>query len=413
MGLQPTFCISSSKTMDMSVATPLLQPGYPMNPAMAPGLPYPPAMNAAVTPGYYPSVNTNALAPQVAPYPQFAGIPGYEGMSGDGNDGRFLPPPPPFGQGPSNIPAPTNNDWLIPSINQETAKQALLDYANGQCCYGASPAEEMAINQLRPYNTYRFRLETFTESRLCEWVTKPLSVGALDSPDKGNAPQPWEIQVPPPTLFHDESKKMPIPFTTSKKSCQECNGKGKIICQKCNGNSRVKCDDCNGSGNRAGEECPECSGTGSVGCKTCNQTNVQTCPGCNGKGQVMTFIELTVTWKNNVYEFIPDHHSEFPTDLFKKVTGEKMYTDEQFLVPPIMNFPEPSINQASQTAVQQHYSEYMSTARILKQRQSIEWLPLTKVEYSWKGKNCSYFVYGRENKVQTKDYPSTCCCVIL
>ncbi|KAG8547970.1 hypothetical protein GDO81_027015 [Engystomops pustulosus] len=175
----------------------------------------------------------------------------------------------------------------------------------------------------------------------------------------------------------------------------------------------MKCGDCNGSGKRSEEECMNCNGTGSMGCRTCNQTNVQTCPGCSGKGQVMTFIELTVTWKNNIYEFIPDHHSEFPTDLFKKVTGEKMYVDEQILVPPVINFPEPSINQNSQTAVQQHYSQYMSTCRILKQRHSIEWLPLTKVEYMWRGKRYDYFVYGKENEVYTDNYPQKCCCAVM
>ncbi|XP_056380973.1 protein SSUH2 homolog isoform X1 [Hyla sarda] len=405
---------SGERTMEMpdyGQAAPLLHSGYPMNPAMPPGPPYPVAMNPAVAPGYYPSVNTHA--PQMAPYPQFSGVPGYEGLDGTDNGGKYLPPPPAFGAEPGHLPVPTSKDWLIPSINNETAKHALLDYANSKCCYGSSPAEEMEITQLRPYNTYRYRLETFTESRSCEWVTKPLTEGVLDSPEKGPAPQPWEIHVKTPSLFHDETQKVPVPHTTSKKSCQECNGKGKIICQKCNGNSRERCEHCSGSGKRLEEECEHCDGTGNIGCKTCNQTNVQTCPGCSGKGQVMTYIEMTVTWKNNVFEFIPDHHSEFPTDLFKKVTGEKMYSDEQLLVPPIINFPEPSINQTSQTAVQQHYSQFMSSSRILMQRQTIELLPLTKVEYSWKGKNCNYFVYGRENKVETKDYPSTCCCVIL
>ncbi|XP_077324087.1 protein SSUH2 homolog [Lithobates pipiens] len=394
-----------------------VQPGYPMNtvganPMIPPGPNYPPVMNPAMAPGFYPPVNTNPLVPQNAPYPQFSGIPGYEGMAGDGV-GKFLPPPPVVGPGPDALPTPSNKDWTIPSISQETAKQALLDYVSGQCCYGSSPVEEMVIQQMKPFNTYRYRLETFTESRSCDWTTKPLTSEKLDGPSNGPAPQPWEIILEPPALFHDETKKQPVPHTSSKKQCEECHGKGKIICQKCNGNGQVKCEHCNGSGRSAGEECSHCSGTGSEGCKTCHQTNVQTCPGCTGKGQVMSYIELTVTWKNNLYEFIPDHGSEFNTDLFKKVTGEKIFVDEQLLVPPLVNFPDASINQASQTAVQQHYSQFISSCRILKQKQSIEWLPLTKVEYSWKGKNCSYFVYGRENRVETKDYPSTCCCVIL
>ncbi|XP_018410715.1 PREDICTED: protein SSUH2 homolog [Nanorana parkeri] len=381
-----------------------VHPGYPMNPVganpmMLQGPNYPPAMNPVMAPGFYPLVNTNALAPQAAPYPQFTNIPGYEGMSDDGS-GKFLPPPPVVGPGPDALPTPSNKDWTIPSITQEMAKQALLDYVSGQCCYGSSPVEEMEIQQMKPFNTYRYRLETFTESRSCEWVTKPLTNDKLDGPSNGPAPQPWDIILEPPALFHEETKKQSIPHTSSKKECEECHGKGKIICQKCNGNGRVKCETCNGTGRSAGEECSNCMGTMSQGCKTCNQTNVQTCPGCAGKGQVVSYIEMTVAWKNNLYEFIPAQNSEFPTDLFKKV-------------PPLVNFPDASINQASQTAVQQHYSQFISSCRILKQRQTIEWLPLTKVEYNWKGKSCKYFVYGRENKVETKDYPSTCCCVIL
>ncbi|XP_063797348.1 protein SSUH2 homolog [Pseudophryne corroboree] len=394
------------------------QPGYPMNPAvgnlaMAPVANYPPAINPGMVPAYYPTVNTNSHDPQTAPYPPFTGIPGYEGMAGGDSNGKFLPPPPIIGPGPGAVPPPASNDWTIPTISKDTAKQALLEYANGKCCYGTSPVQEMEITQLSPFSTYRYRLETFTESRACEGVTKPLNDQAIDSAANGPAPQPWEIPAQPPTLFNDEIRKMPVPHTSSKKSCQECNGKGKIICQACNGNSQVKCSNCDGSGTRSGEECSNCSGSGTKGCNACNQTNVQTCPACSGKGQVITYIELTITWKNNLFEFIPDHHSDFPTDLFKKVSGEKLFMDEQLLVPPLMNFPEQSINQASQNAVQQHYSQYISSCRILKQRQSIEWLPLNKVEYTWKGKNCSYYVYGKENKVETKNYPDTCCCVIL
>ncbi|XP_068109200.1 protein SSUH2 homolog isoform X2 [Hyperolius riggenbachi] len=394
------------------------QPPYPVNPGMAnpimaPGPNYPPVMNPGpVAPGFYPGMHTDPVAPNPSPYPQFTGIPGYEGMAGDGSGGKFLPPPPVVGPAPDALPTSVDN-WTVPSISQDTAKQALLDYASGQCCYGKSPVQEMEIRQMKPFNTYRYRLETFTESRSCDWVSQPLTSNNLDTAANGPAPQPWEIIAEPPSLFHEDTKKMPVPHTSSKKQCQECNGKGKIICQTCNGNSQVKCNFCSGTGRSASEECSHCSGSGSVGCKTCNQTNVQTCPGCKGKGQVVTFIEMTITWKNNLYEFIPDHHSDFPTDLFKKVTGEKIFNDEQYLVPPLVNFPEASINQASQTAVQKHYSEFVSSCRILKQRQSIEWLPLTKVEYSWKGKNCSYFVYGRENRVETKDYPATCCCTIL
>ncbi|XP_069499580.1 protein SSUH2 homolog isoform X1 [Ambystoma mexicanum] len=77
---------------------------------------------------------------------------------------------------------------------------------------------------------------------------------------------------------------------------------------------------------------------------------------------------------------------------------------------PVMTFPDASINHASQAAVEKHRSEFASSCRILRQRHTVELIPLTKVNYSWKGNPNSYFVYGVENKVFTENYPATCCC---
>lgn len=398
------------------------QPGYPMmnpvnsNPVY--GQPqFPPTiMNA---PSYYPQVNNAAVVgppgyPAGAPVSNFMGtVPGYEGIATGGNGGKFLPPPPDMVPGPVPVPAPGEATWQIPSISHEDAKEALLEYANGECCYGTTPVEEMQIQGLKPYNTYRYRLETFTESRSCDSATTPFTGQNVDSPNNGPAPLPWHVTVKTPTLFKDEQLKMPVPHTASVKPCPMCNGVGKTVCQKCHG-TRSQCSQCNGKGeNSEKETCDSCGGDGNEKCNTCKNTNIQTCPSCNGKGQVVGFIELTVTWKNNISEFIPDHSSEFPVSKFEKVNGDKIFSDENLMVPPVVNFPEASINHASQNCVQEHHAKYFTTCRILKQRQNIEWLPLTKVEYTWKGKPYSYFVYGKEKKVHTEKYPATGCCVIL
>uniref|UniRef100_K7FHA9 Uncharacterized protein n=1 Tax=Pelodiscus sinensis TaxID=13735 RepID=K7FHA9_PELSI len=80
---------------------------------------------------------------------------------------------------------------------------------------------------------------------------------------------------------------------------------------------------------------------------------------------------------------------------------------------PVVNFPEPSISQASQNAVVQHHTQFASVSRLLRQRQTIELIPLTKVEYEWQGKLYSYYVYGDENRVYTENYPKKCCCSIM
>ncbi|MEE6501981.1 hypothetical protein FKM82_004377 [Ascaphus truei] len=340
-------------------------------------------------------------------------VSGYEGTAtGDGN-GKFLPPPAALVPGPGAVSPPSNTNWEIPSITEEVARQAFLEYASHTCCYSTEPPKEMNVQDLRSYNTYRYRLETFTESRACEWVTEPYNGQVVDSSAYGLAPQPWEIPVQVPTLFKDKKHKMPVPYTSSLKSCQSCQGMGRIMCQKCHGGGRVLCWVCNGTGRRLqSETCHNCFGNGTQSCSMCHSSSHQMCRSCSGKGRCLCYIQLNVMWKNNVFEFVADHSSDFRTELFGKVNGEKIFTDEQFLVPPLVTFPEPAINQASQNALQQHQTQF-SSCRVLRQRQTIEWLPLTKVDYDWKGKTFSYFVYGKENKVYTVDYPAKCCCAVM
>ncbi|KAM4022396.1 protein SSUH2 homolog isoform 2-T2 [Anomaloglossus baeobatrachus] len=370
-----------------------------MNPAQAP---------AFVPEGAFLTNPAVIIDGPTAPPSAWATIPGYEGMSGD-HGGKLLPPPPI----PDTVPAPECTNWLIPSISEDDARSALMEFSNSKCCYGSSPAKEMDFRELQPFNTYRYRLETFTESRGCNWVTAPYSGQGVDSSAFGVPPQPWDIPIQIPALFKDGESKMPVPHTSSLKTCPQCLGTCRTVCKKCHGTGGVRCWVCNGTGNKFEKACHHCRGQGTERCTTCNSSKYVKCEGCSGRGQILNFIELTVTWKNHVYEFVADHNSDFPTELFKKVNGEKIFVDENLLLSPLVAFPVPSINQSSQFALQQHRTQFFSTSRVLRQRHSIQLLPLTKVEYLWRGKNYNYFVYGQENKVYTDNYPQKCCCCVV
>lgn len=122
----------------------------------------------------------------------------------------------------------------------------------------------------------------------------------------------------------------------------------------------------------------------------------------------MHFIELTVTWKNNIDNYIPDRQPDFPDEKFKKVTGDPFFVDENVLVYPIQGFPDEEICIISRTLIREHITRFTSNSRILQQRQTIEMVPLTHAHYSYNGKDFDFFVYGMENKVYTAKYPSAC-----
>ncbi|XP_066554403.1 protein SSUH2 homolog isoform X2 [Amia ocellicauda] len=338
-------------------------------------------------------------------------VPGYEGMGTENND---LPPPYPALVQPE-MPSPnsTERHWEIPSISEDLAKEALLEYASSKCCYSTKPAKELVFSELQVHNTYRYRLETFTESRSKEWDSEPYNGQFVDAYG-GVVPGPWELAVPVPALFKKNKTSVRVPHTSSVKGCHSCLALGRSACQKCITSGRMQCWVCNGSGMHLSDRrCHHCNGIGRVKCTSCGGVGSQTCSTCRGKGQLLCYLKLVVKWTNNVNECVVDKKSGFPVDRVSQVTGETVFSDTNPLVYPITGFPDNAINHASYNAVTEHQARFLSTCRILQQRQTIELIPITRVHYTWKGKTHIFFVYGAEHKVHTDDYPAKCCCCSL
>ncbi|XP_075040305.1 protein SSUH2 homolog [Mixophyes fleayi] len=238
----------------------------------------------------------------------------------------------------------TNNEQYRQSyVSEDDARQAFLEYADKKCCYSTGPAKEMDNLNFQAFNTYKYCLETFTESRDCKWKCVPYSDGDVDGPENGTSPDPWKIRVDPPNLYEKDKQKVVVPHTST------------------------------------------------VQVKTVSETSIL---------------------NNYIFVFLADQNSEFPSERFNKVTGDIVLEDEQSWLSPITDFVDQSINEASQNAIYEHQNE-LTSCQILRQRHSIEWLPLTQVDYNWKGKNYHYFVYGKENRAYTNNYPKSCCCVLM
>ncbi|KAK1799705.1 hypothetical protein P4O66_006247 [Electrophorus voltai] len=145
--------------------------------------------------------------------------------------------------------------------------------------------------------TPHYRLETFTESRSSSWEHEIYNGQVVDGPQYGVAPPPWLVEVQYPTKFTDTVQKVHVPHTSSVKT---------PVIKYC--------------------PSPACR------CTWCHSSGHKTCRKCNGNKKLLHFIELKITWKNQVYEFIPDRQLEFPMKKFEKVSGEVFFTDESILV---------------------------------------------------------------------------------
>ncbi|KAI4901588.1 hypothetical protein NFI96_012104 [Prochilodus magdalenae] len=357
-----------------------------------------------------PAMGTNA--PSAPPPNMFDNVPGYEGTIAGGGGG-YLPPPMPSVPMPVPEHGPVQGNWTIPSITEDAAREAFVNYASSKCCYSTGPARDGVITSMEPFNTYRYRLETFTESRSTKWNQEPYTFQTVDAFTQP-APGPWEIAAQTPPFFQDNTQNIKVPYTSSVKPCHDCLGMGRTPCKDCTGCGSKPCWVCNGSGFRHGNDrCTHCSGRGRDNCSRCNGQGSVECNTCRGKRQLLVFINLKVQWTNNKDDFVVEQSSGLRVENLSKVSGREMFKDSQYMLYPVVGFPDPAVAQASERLVREHQSRFSQTARILQQRQTIELIPVTRVTYSWKGKSHIYFVFGNEMSVNADDYPATCCCSVM
>lgn len=373
------------------------------------------------TPGYIPAAAgapagfappaADTQGPSAPPASMFDSMPGYEGTIAGG--GGFLPPPMPAYPAPHPEPAPEQPQWNIPSITEDTARNAFILFAKSKCCYSSAPANESVITDMEAFNTYRYRLETFTESRSTEWSHEPYAGQQVDAYIQP-PPGPWDVPAKTPNFFVDDKQTIRVPYTSSMKPCHNCLGMGRKPCKDCAGCGNKVCWVCNGSGYRhRADRCNHCNGRGRENCNHCFGHGSRQCDTCRGKQQLLVYIKLTVKWTNNSDAYIVDQLSGLKGENLSKVSGKELFRDTQYMVYPLVSFPEPSVVSASQRLVGDHQGKYSQTSRILQQRQIIELIPVTKVTYTWKGNSHIYFVYGNEFKVDADNYPATCCCTVM
>ncbi|XP_044307809.1 protein SSUH2 homolog isoform X2 [Varanus komodoensis] len=313
---------------------------------------------------------------------------------------------------------PDQRNWNIPSVSEDDVKKAFRRYAASKCCYRIAPAKHMNVQSITPLNIYRYRLETFTEMRETFLVSGVYNGEFIDSSASVPPPDRWEIMVDPPPLFTDCEMHLPVPHSYSVEICSNCKGRGTVLCQTCKGTGKKICSACDGTGTSLLADdniCLRCTGSGNIRCFSCHTTGWRKCCRCSGKGIVLFHTELTITWRNNILEHIADKDCGLPYYHFQDVAGKEIFCDEHTSVFPIVDFPEPSVDDYSRACIAQHKMQFSSQSlhRVVRQKQTVELVPTTKVEYEWKEKLYSFYIYGNENEVYTTDYPGKCCCSLM
>ncbi|XP_077983139.1 protein SSUH2 homolog [Glandiceps talaboti] len=382
-----------------------------------------------------PEDNPNAQAPQptAPPMEKMDRVEGYENMDAP------LAPPPSYREA-MQAPPPDQQQTQphLPTINEEQAKEALVQHVSEHCCYGSKPAKDLIFTNMMPSSAFHYILDTFTEKRTTSWAYEPFHGQPIDGPYNGRAPGPWEVEARPPTMFKTQKIQVEVPHTASVKPCHDCVGLGRRRCYHCFGRGRTRCAHCNGIGHQTHfhhgghhdhhhgghghhnhhhhhhhghmdhQICPVCHGSGRKRCFVCHGHGHITCHTCHGKGQLKCYIKLTIQWLIHHDDHIVER-TALPDHLIREVQGETVFNQEQPRLWPVAHFPDQNINDASNNLIQRHHTSFRME-RILMQRHSVRVIPVTHVHCFWKKDSFSYFVYGFEHKVHAPEYPQQCCC---
>ncbi|XP_071035358.1 protein SSUH2 homolog [Parasteatoda tepidariorum] len=121
------------------------------------------------------------------------------------------------------------------SLTAEEVRDACLQYASNNCCYGKKFVRETIISSVNNGCTYHYKLESFGEKRETAKRTTPYLGQVIDGPENGTPPSPWDIPVTIPGLFMDNKRTFEVPHTAYVKDCWNCVGNCKIRCDVCNG----------------------------------------------------------------------------------------------------------------------------------------------------------------------------------
>ncbi|XP_042185722.1 protein SSUH2 homolog isoform X2 [Oncorhynchus tshawytscha] len=331
-------------------------------------------------------------------------VTGYDEPKGGDTGDQLYPPPPAYNPQPENDRNASVPNVRVPQVSESVAREALLKFVGSKWSKSSKPARNLTFKELQPITMYRYRLETYTESRSSAWEMEPFTGQVVDGPQYGMSPPPWDVPVQQPQRYIDVILKVRVPHSSFVKTCHRCHGCGRTRCTHCAGRGNRRCPFCHGHGrrttghgrnNRAGNNrCSSCQGRGRKRCTFCHGHGHKTCPTCQGNRNLMHFIQLTITWKNHVFEFVPDRLPEFPLKKFEKVSGDAFFIDESILVYPIVGFPDQEICDASRKASQEHHSKFSPQqvpCRILQQVSYLwaySWCPgpiliLQQVSYLW------------------------------
>ncbi|KAJ6668289.1 hypothetical protein lerEdw1_015666, partial [Lerista edwardsae] len=118
-------------------------------------------------------LNSEPESPLAPPADLFEPLSPYEWTFRDHGRKKIIPPPEVTRKFSEQRSSPVFLECRIPRMTEDMARNVLRSFVNSKRCYGNRAAEELVIQELKQQTLYRYRLQTFNETRLSESTFEP------------------------------------------------------------------------------------------------------------------------------------------------------------------------------------------------------------------------------------------------
>ena len=313
-------------------------------------------------------------------------------------------------------------DWrqVRKDIGREEAKHALVKYASRKLLLSKNTAKRMKITDISSFVAYHYIAETFKQIRYIAPYKEAYNI--MEIPFGNNSiessPNPWDIAVELPVRFFVEKEDFKeVPNTARVKDCEECCATGVLSCPACAGSGKECCSFCypyrnpfqsNSARYYLASGCCYCL-YGEVECEICQGGKTLRCNSCQGTGKLKHYDRMTVRWRVLREEKILCKDNALPLKMRDRIkealfNENVVYRSEGTFVKPLTRFPESDLQQVSSNVLSKQV-ESSNDGLVVRQRQCVKAIPITKVDAAYKKKILQYYVYGNEHQVHSIKFP--------
>lgn len=315
-------------------------------------------------------------------------------------------------------------------LTLDNARELLESWSRATSWGRRNLAAKLEVTSFEEKSGYTVRLESHVEARRMKdqqrpYLGRPLDGGDdLAADDDDNPIEPSlartlaAAEPTPPADFVADIQAFVVPHTDVVRPCSRCETTGRERCAPCTGGGMTTCTQCWGHGEAGtGDEsrtCHLCRGSGEISCGHCQGVGGVECTACLGHRKLVHSDQVIIHYQNRLEEKVLTG-TAIPVGLIADASSKTAYREEAHRLEPVAGHGgggpfrgmaarvNGRVNAAANELIEGE--RLAPDEKIIKQRLTVESLPVYELTYRWGGDLRRCWFYGHDQAIHAPGYP--------